>query len=121
MIPSSVVFTLFLVDSFSLNKHYILLCTVAIIALYFKKELIVFFGVLTNISFVILYIANSKSLLGPFDDIIVFITLLAIMNGVIIAFFLIAKWGNELIEHAAIQQNEVKASLEQLQKKHFRR
>ncbi|MGG2081732.1 methyl-accepting chemotaxis protein [Lysinibacillus pakistanensis] len=116
MIPSSVVFTLFLVDSFSLNKHYILLCTVAIIALYFKKELIVFFGVLTNISFVFLYIANSKSLLGPFDDIIVFITLLAIMNGVIIAFFLIAKWGNELIEHAAIQQNEVKASLEQLQK-----
>ncbi|WP_107951581.1 methyl-accepting chemotaxis protein [Lysinibacillus parviboronicapiens] len=115
MIPSSVVFTLFLLDSFSLNKHYILLCTIAIIALYFKKELIVFFGVLTNFSFVILYILNSASLLGPFDDIIVFITLLAIMNGVIIAFYLIAKWGNELIEHAAVQQNEVRSSLNQLQ------
>lgn len=46
---------------------------------------------------------------------VVFITLLAIMNGVIIAFYLIAKWGNELVEHAAIQQNEVKASLNQLE------
>ncbi|MFJ7731635.1 methyl-accepting chemotaxis protein [Lysinibacillus sp. NPDC097231] len=115
MIPSSVVFTLFLLDSFSLNKHYILLCTVAIIALYFKKELIVFFGILTNISFLILYIVKSESLLGPFDDFIVFITLVAIMNGVIIAFYLLAKWGNELIEHAAVQQTEVKASLNQLQ------
>ena len=59
--------------------------------------------------------ANSKSLLGPFDDITVFITLFAIMNGVIIALYLIAKWGNELIEHAAIQQNEVKASLNELE------
>ncbi|QDQ02928.1 hypothetical protein FOH38_22150 [Lysinibacillus fusiformis] len=115
MIPSSVVFTLFLLDSFSLNKHYILLCTIAIIALYFKKELIVFFGVLTNVSFVILYIFKSESLLGPFDDIIVFITLLAIMNGVIIVFYLLAKWGNELIEHATVQQNEVRSSLNQLQ------
>lgn len=100
LIPSSVVFTLFLLDSFSLNKHYILLCTVAIIALYFKKELIVFFGILTNLSFFILYLVNSSSLLGPFDDTIVFVTLLAIMNGVIIAFYLLAKWGNELIQHA---------------------
>lgn len=37
------------------------------------------------------------------------------MNGVIIAFYLIAKWGNELIEHAAVQQNEVRSSLNQLQ------
>lgn len=115
MIPSSVVFTLFLLDSFSLNKHYILLGTIAIIALYFKKELLVFFGVLTNVSFIILYFANSKSLLGPFDDLIVFITLLAIMNGIIIAFFLIAKWGNELIAHADLQQKEVSASFDQLQ------
>lgn len=115
MIPSSVVFTLFLLDSFSLNKHYILLCTIAIIALYFKKELIVFFGALTNVSFILLYIVNSKSLLGPFDDIIVFVTLLAIMNGVIIAFFLIAKWGNELIANADTQQKEVTASFDQLQ------
>lgn len=115
MIPSSVVFTLFLLDSFSLNKHYILLGTIAIIALYFKKELIVFFGVLTNVSFIILYFVNSKSLLGPFDDLIVFITLLAIMNGIIIAFFLIAKWGNELIAHADLQQKEVSASFDQLQ------
>ncbi|XRD23523.1 hypothetical protein AABM34_13320 [Lysinibacillus fusiformis] len=64
LIPSSVVFTLFLLDSFSLNKHYILLCTIAIIALYFKKELIVFFGILTNVSFFILYMVNSSSLLG---------------------------------------------------------
>lgn len=115
LIPASIVFTLFLLDSFSLNKHYILLCTVAIIALYFKKELIVFFGVLTNISFFILYVVNSPSLLGPFDDIIVFVTLIAIMNGVIIAFYLIAKWGNELIEHAAIQQKNVQISFQQLQ------
>lgn len=87
----------------------------AIIALYFKKELIVFFGILTNISFFILYMVNSPSLLGPFDDIVVFVTLLAIMNGVIIAFYLIAKWGNELIEHAEIQQNEMQASYNQLQ------
>lgn len=115
MIPSSVVFTLFLLDSFSLNKHYILLCTIAIIALYFKKELIVFFGVLTNVSFIILYIVNSASLLGPFDDRIVFVTLLAIMNGVIIVFYLIAKWGNELIAHADTQQQEVSTSFDQLQ------
>lgn len=74
-----------------------------------------FLGVLTNASFIILYMVNSDSLLGPFDDFIVFITLLAIMNGVIIAFYLIAKWGNELIAHADAQQKEVSASFNQLQ------
>lgn len=44
MIPSSVVFTLFLLDTFSLNKHYILLCTIAIIALYLKKGTDCVFG-----------------------------------------------------------------------------
>ncbi|MFJ5766472.1 methyl-accepting chemotaxis protein [Lysinibacillus sp. NPDC093210] len=115
MIPTCIVFTLFLLDSFSLNKHYILLCTIAIIALYFKKELIVAYGVILNSCFVILYIFKSESLLGPFNDIIVFVTLIAITNGVIIVFFLLAKWGNELITHAAAQRNEVRISLEQLQ------
>ncbi|GLC88983.1 methyl-accepting chemotaxis protein [Lysinibacillus piscis] len=115
MIPATIVFTLFIIDQFSLSKHYILLCTVAIIALYFKSKLIVLYGFLVNMGFIMLYIVRPDSLLGPFNTAITFVSLLSILNGVIIAFYLIARWGNALIHHASQQQAEVQHSFQQLQ------
>ncbi|WP_107941913.1 methyl-accepting chemotaxis protein [Metasolibacillus fluoroglycofenilyticus] len=115
MIPTAIVFTLFLVDQFSLNKHYILICTVAIIALYFKSSLIVAFGIIVNIAIIVIYILKPENLLGSFNSFIIFITLFSILNGVIIAFYLITRWGNALINHAKQQQQEVQHSFQQLQ------
>lgn len=115
MIPTLIVFTLFLVDQFSLNKHYILICSVAIIALYFKSNLIILFGIIINMSFITVYLLKPENLLGAANSFITFMTLFSILNGVIIAFYLIARWGNALINNAKQQQQEMQQSLQQLQ------
>ncbi|WP_107838340.1 methyl-accepting chemotaxis protein [Metasolibacillus meyeri] len=115
MIPTLIVFILFLVDQFSLNKHYILICSVAIIALYFKSSLIILFGLIVNISFITVYILKPENLLGTSNSFIIFITLFSILNGVIIAFYLITRWGNALIDSTKKQQEEMQLSFQQLQ------
>lgn len=66
-LPYPVLSLLRYIDGFTLNKHYMLFLTVAMAALYLKKELIATFTPLLNIILIITYFINPTGMLGTND------------------------------------------------------
>ncbi|USK54936.1 hypothetical protein LIS82_25930 [Cytobacillus solani] len=105
---------LFNLDGFALNKHYLILLTIAMVTLYLKKELILIFSLIVNAAYISMYIFNPSGLLGSEQGLKAFITVFFIINGILCAFFYITKWGRELIEESYKKELEAKKLLEKL-------
>jgi len=102
-----VIAALIVVNGYALNKHYIILLTIAMVTLYFKKELILVLALFIDIVYSVLYVFLPENLLGTNADLKGFITVFFIVNSISVLLFLLTKWGRELIENA--YQNEVEA------------
>lgn len=105
---------LIFMDGYTLNKHYMLLITVAMIALYFKKELIIAFGVIYNLALIVSYIFVPENLLSQGADFKGFVTIITVVDGILIVLFFLTKWGNELVQKATEQEQETRKLLEKL-------
>lgn len=105
---------LIFMDGYTLNKHYMLLITVAMIALYFKKELIIAFGVIYNFALIVSYIFVPENLLSQGADLKGFATIITVVDGILIVLFFLTKWGNELVQKATEQEQETRKLLEKL-------
>lgn len=115
LIPNLVVMLLFVIDGFALNKHYLIFLTIAMIALYFKKELILIFGIVLNILLFALYFLEPTNLLSIDDNLKGFITVIALVDGILIALYLLTKWGRDLVEESSKKELEAKELLDKLQ------
>lgn len=63
-LPGLVTIALFIVDIFALNKHYIILLSVAMVALYFKKELILSLGIALDSIYLLFFFLLPEKFLG---------------------------------------------------------
>lgn len=113
-LPCIVIAALFFIDGYALNKHYIMLLTVAMVTLYFKKELILALGIFIDIVYIALYVINPASLLGANNDLKGFITVFFVMNAINVLLYLLTKWGRQLIDDAYEKELESQALLNQL-------
>lgn len=107
LLPCIVIIALFVADGYSLNKHYIILLTIAMVTLYFKKELILLLGLLIDMAYIFLFFSFPESLLGINKDFRGFFTVFFIINAIIILLYLLTKWGRQLIKDA--YQKELEA------------
>lgn len=114
LLPNLVVVALLIVDGYALNKHYLIFLTVAMIAMYFKKELILLFGVVVNVSIIALFIISPADLLGIDNNLKGFITVIAIIDGILVALYLLTKWGRNLVEESTKKEIEAKQLLDTL-------
>ncbi|HHW00956.1 MAG TPA: chemotaxis protein [Clostridiaceae bacterium] len=114
LLPFITVFALFFLDKFALNKHYILFCTVIIIALYFDKQLILIFGAVVSIFIIILYLCVPTSFLGPEYNIPLFITVYSVVCGALAALYFLADAGNKLILNSIQKEQEAQKLVQQL-------
>lgn len=105
LIPCLIIGIFFIINGFTVNKHYIILLTVAMVTLYFKKELILLLGLLITIMYTALYITIPTSFLEEGSDLKSFIIIMVVLGGIIFSLYLLTKWGRELIDDA--QDNEV--------------
>jgi methyl-accepting chemotaxis protein len=108
-------FGLMLTDGFTLNKHYLIFSTIAMITLYFKKELIVIFGIIVNGGYLSLYLIRPENLLSDNIAIKELITVLTLINGIMVLLYFLTKWGNDLVEQAGKKEAESKQLLNQLE------
>ncbi|WP_153464454.1 methyl-accepting chemotaxis protein [Sediminibacillus terrae] len=115
LLPYLVVIALFFTDGYALNKHYLLLLSIAMIALYFKKELILVFGIVVDIGLVVTYLFNSAELLNVDDNFKGFITVFVLVNGVLAALYLLTNWGRELINASYEKELEAKQLIGKLE------
>ncbi|HWJ77973.1 MAG TPA: methyl-accepting chemotaxis protein [Niallia sp.] len=114
LLPFLVMIALVVVDGFALNKHYIILLTIAMVTLYFKKELILALGILLDIAYILLYVLLPDNLLGVNQDLKGFITVFFITNAIIVLLYLLTKWGRHLIEDAYQKELESERLVDKL-------
>lgn len=100
LLPCVVVIALFVADGYALNKHYIIFLSIAMVTLYFKKELIIALGSIIDLAYIFLFFTYAENLLGINKDLRGFLTVFFIINGIIILLYLLTKWGRQLIEEA---------------------
>jgi methyl-accepting chemotaxis protein len=114
IVPALIVMALFRLDGFAVNKHYMIFVTVAMIALYFNRKMILIYGGIVNIAMITIYKMAPSELLSADDKLIEFIKIFTLFNGILVLLYFLAKWGNELIEKAAEKETEATALLERL-------
>lgn len=108
LIPGAVVIALFLFTHYALNKHYILIATVALVALYFKKEILIIYGIVLDVLLILAYVIKPENISGPGEvRLSDFVSILVILNGIIVLLYLLCKWGRNIIDDA--YQNKVNA------------
>ncbi|MFC5560123.1 methyl-accepting chemotaxis protein [Ureibacillus thermophilus] len=111
LIPSIVIVTLFLMDGFTLGKHYIIILSIAMVTLYFKKELILALGLFLDIAYLAIYFFSPEKLIGANNN---FAVIFFVMNAMVIALYLLTRWGRELIEEAKLKEFEAKELVKKL-------
>lgn len=95
-------------STFTLGNHYLFFISIAMISLYFKKRLIVTFGVVLNILIILVSMrALNNMFIGQYHNIGTLFALLAYINCTISILFFLTKWGESLI--IASISNEQKA------------
>lgn len=114
LLPLTVVFALFFLDKFALNKHYLLFFSIIMIALYFDKQLILIFSTIMNIYIFILYLCIPTSFLGPEHNVPLFITVYSIICGALAALYFLTDAGNKLILHSINKEQEAQKLVQQL-------
>ncbi|WP_413377359.1 methyl-accepting chemotaxis protein [Alkalihalobacillus sp. 1P02AB] len=114
LIPNCAALILLVLDGFTLNKHYIIIVTIGVVALYFKKNLILYFGIFLNIGLITIYLIGPEQLLGADHQLKAMVTILAMVNGILVVLYLLTKWGRELIEESYQKELRANQLLEQL-------
>lgn len=115
-IPGIVVPALMYLDVYALNKHYLLMTTLGMAALYFKKELIVMQAALVDVLMVVVFLLKPDRLLGEIHNLYVFASIFIIFNGLAAILFFLSKWGRALVNAAAEKEHYAETLLSDLKK-----
>ena len=116
LFPAVIVMALFVVTGYSLNKHYMLVFTIIMAAMYFDKKILTIFGTCLLIGVVGLYVFFGNQLLGDNHSFISFITVFTIYAGALFMLYLITFWGSQMIDGAKKRVTEMEEMMNQLNK-----
>lgn len=112
-IPALAMILLLYKFGYSLTRHYVLLSTVAMIALYSDKKLILAHGATLNFMYILLYIVNPTKLLNSSNP-FTFVSILAVLDGILVLLYLLSQWNSELLGDVKTKEEEGKTLLDKL-------
>jgi methyl-accepting chemotaxis protein len=93
---------------------FLLVMVFAMCALYFKKELVIAFGIILNIILIIAYFQNPTLVTVTEDSQVYFINLLIYFNGIFAIIFFLTKWGRDLIASITKKEESARELLEKI-------
>lgn len=114
-LPATVMFALFFLDKYALNKHYIIIVTIMMAALYFKKEILLAFWGYINIGMILAFHFKPETVMGPETRLGAFLIVMTALNAFLLLLFLLTKWGRELINASAAKEKNAMVLLKQLE------
>ncbi len=115
MLPAAVIIALFYLDKFALNKHYMIVLTIVMVAIYFKEELILIYGILLNIAMIVSYILIGEKFLAVNANMQGIVTIITVLNSILVLLYLLARWGRQLITESARKEKEARDILARLE------
>jgi methyl-accepting chemotaxis protein len=107
IIPGVVSAALFFITGYSIDKHYIIVATLAMAALYFKKELLAAYGAVMDVAIIAVYVLKPENIAGPGAKPVDFISVVVLFNAAIVLLFLLNNWGRKLLNETS--EKEAKA------------
>ncbi len=113
-IPGFVMFFLFFIDKYALNKHYIIMITIMMAALYFKKEVLTAFWIFIDIGMILSYYFKASVVMGEKAGAGEFIIVMTSLNAILLLLFLLTKWGGDLIKESVKKEEDATALVSQL-------
>ena len=112
-LPGTVVFALFLLDGFAINKHYFMFITVVMAAIYFDRKVLIIYGILVEIFLLSLYVIAPEKLLGENYTLIIFIIEFFVYNGILYMLNKLNQWGGELVLESQKREQETNKLLQE--------
>lgn len=114
LLPTAVLFGLFFVTEYSLNKHYLLFTTIIMATLYFDKEILRIFGAFLLLGVSTVYALKGEHFLGGNNTPTYFFTVFVVYAGILFLLYLITSWASALLDEAKKRVSEAEAMLAQL-------
>jgi methyl-accepting chemotaxis protein len=114
-VPALAVCFNILMNTFSIDRHYMLLMTVVVIALYFNTKLLLTYGGVINILYIVVYVLAPEHFIGEDSGIAFFLSLFFMLNGEMVVMYFLTKWGSKIIENVKKNNEEVSELMSQLQ------
>lgn len=113
-IPLIVSISAFLMNRSNIvGDHYLILISIAMIALYFNNKLVLIYQVFVNLVLICMYRLNGQRLLMDNRGYIwSFVEILICVNGVLVLLFFLTKWGKNMV-NAAISKEKISNELTQ--------
>jgi methyl-accepting chemotaxis protein len=115
VIPGAVSMALFFLIQFTLDKHYMIFASAAIVALYFKKELLIAYGAIMDVLFLAVYILRAENLIGAGTRLTDFVSVFILYNSVIVLLYLLTRWGRALVDDAGEKEARAQELLSKLE------
>ena len=114
LLPLTVICTIFYIDRFTLNKHYMMFFTIIMIALYFDKQMIFIYSAFMILYTFALYICVPAKLLGAEHNIPVFITVFSAIFSTLAALYFLTDAGSKLILSSINKEQNAQKLVQQL-------
>lgn len=115
IVPPLTMCLLLILAGFEINRHYIIWCTVALMALYFKKEITIAHGIVVNLCLLTVYLVNPDGIAGPGTTLETFLFIIIIIDAAIILLYYLSKWGRELVNESMEKEAQTSELLNKLQ------
>jgi methyl-accepting chemotaxis protein len=113
LLPGTVVFALFLIDGYALNKHYLFFITFVMAAIYFDRKILITFGLIMDMYVVLLYVLAPDKFLGENSTFFNFITVFLVYNGILFMLNKLNEWGGELVSESQKREQEASKLLQE--------
>ncbi len=115
VIPGIISMALFFLAGYSLDRHYILFASAAIVALYFKKELLIIYGAIMETLFLAVYITRAENFVGSGTKTDDFISVFILFTSVVAILYLLTRWGRALVDEAGDKEAKARDLLSKLE------
>ncbi len=107
-LPGTAVFVLFLIEGFTLNKHYFIFVTIVMAAIYFDRKILITYGLIVEAYLVLIYLIAPTKFFGESNSLSLFITVFFVYNGILYMLNKLNEWGGDLVSES--QKSEQEAS-----------
>lgn len=114
VLPGIVAVALFYLTGFTLDKHYIIIASLAMAALYFKKEVLVGYSAIMNITIITVFILKPENIAGS-AKLADFISVMVLYDASIVLLYLLNDWGRGLLNVTADREAESKILIDKLE------
>lgn len=114
-LPLVVIIALFYLDGFAINKHYFLVITLMMAAVYFNRRILWQYSILLLIGLLVIYIGAPAGFLGENNRLTVFVTVFVVYMGMIASLYFITISASKFIEEAEAKHKQSEALLQQLE------